>query len=129
MSFSYRPELADVIAVALTETGHEGKVYDITTPESVSMQELAQVATAVTGDRYTYEPISDSEWTKRWKAQGRPDWALESGQTSYAALRAGEFDVVSDDYEKVTGQKPKTIAQIIAAVADEMPLAATRRSP
>jgi NAD(P)H dehydrogenase (quinone) len=129
MSFSYRAELADVIAVALTETGHEGKVYNITTPESVSMLELAQIASEVTGDRYTYEPISDTEWIKRWKAQGRPDWSLEAGQTSYEAMRAGEFDIVSDDYEKVTGQKPKTIAQIIAAVADEMPLAASHRSP
>ena len=127
MSFSYRPELADVIAIALTETGHDGKVYNITTPESVSMQELAQIATEVTGDPYAYGPIPDAEWIKRWKAQGRPEWALESGQTSYEAMRAGEFDVVSDDYEKVTGQKPKAIAQIIAAVADEMPLAARRR--
>jgi NAD(P)H dehydrogenase (quinone) len=126
MSFSYRPELADVIAVALTETGHEGKVYDITTPESVSMRELAQIATQVTGDQYTYDPISDREWIERWKAEGRPDWALESGQTSYEAMRAGEFDIVSDDYQKVTGQKPKTIAEIIAAVSDEMPLAASR---
>jgi NAD(P)H dehydrogenase (quinone) len=129
MSFSYRTELADVIAVALTETGHEGRVYNITTPESVSMQELARIATQVTGNRYRYEPISDAEWIKRWEAQGRPDWALEAGQTSYEALRAGEFDVVSDEYEKITGHKPKTIAQIIAAVADEMPLAAARRSP
>lgn len=129
MSFSYRAELADVIAVALTEPGHEGKVYNITTPESVSMQELAQIASEVTGAHYSYEPISDAEWIKRWKAQGRPDWALESGQTSYAALRSGEFDVVSDDYEKVTGQEPKHIAQIIAAVSDEMPLAASRQSP
>jgi len=126
MSFSYRPELADVIAVALTGTGHEGKVYNITTPESVSLQELSQIATEVTGDRYSYAPISDAEWIERWKAQGRPDWALEAGQTSYEALRAGEFDIVSDHYEKVAGQKPKTIAQIIAAVADEMPVASSR---
>jgi uncharacterized protein YbjT (DUF2867 family) len=128
MSFSYRPELADVTALALTETGHNGKVYNITTPESVSMEELAQIATRVTGDRYRYEPISDGDWLTRWRAQGRPDWALEAGQTSYEALRAGELDVVSDDYLKVTGRMPATIAEIIAARADEMPLAAKRRS-
>jgi uncharacterized protein YbjT (DUF2867 family) len=128
MSFSYRPELADVIAVALTEPGHEGKVYNITTPDSVSMQELSQIATEVTGDRYAYAPISDSDWIARWKAQGRPDWAIEAGQTSYEALRAGELDVLSGDYERITGQKPKTIAQIIEAVSDEMPLAAANRS-
>ena len=128
MSFSYRTELADAIAVALTEPHHEGKIYNITTPESVSMSELAQIASEVTGDAYRYEPISDSEWIKRWKAQGRPDWALEAGQTSYEAMRAGEFDVVSDDYEKVTGRKAATITRIVRQIADEMPLSATRSS-
>jgi len=123
MSFSYRPELADVIAVALTKPGHDGKIYNITTPESVSMRELAQIATRVTGEAYGYEPISDAEWVTRWKAQGRPEWALEAGLTSYEALRAGELDVVSDDYEKVTGRKAATIAQVITELADEMPLA------
>lgn len=128
MSFSYRQELADVIALTLTRPGHELRTYNITTPESVSMHELAQIATDVTGDNYRYNQISDDEWIERWKAQGRPDWALEAGQSSYAALRAGELDVVSDDYERVTGRKPASIAEIIGTLASEMPLAA-RRSP
>ena len=49
MSFSYRPELARAIAVTLTEPGHEGKVYDIVTPQAVSMRELAEIAWAVSG--------------------------------------------------------------------------------
>jgi len=123
MSFSYRSELADVIAAALTDPGHEGRIYNITTPESVSMRELAQIASKVTGESYGYAPISDDEWIERWRAQGRPEWALEAGLTSYEALRAGELDVVSGDYEKVTGRKAATIAQVITELADEMPLA------
>jgi uncharacterized protein YbjT (DUF2867 family) len=125
MSFSYRPELADVIAAALTKPGHEGKIYNITTPDSASMRELAQIASKVTGESYGYEPISDAEWIERWKAQGRPEWALEAGQASYEALRAGELDVVTDDYKKVTGRQAATIAQVIAELADEMPLASS----
>ncbi len=123
MSFSYRPELADVIALTLTGPVHRGKIYNITTPESVSMRELAQIASRVTGEAYRYEAISDAEWIERWKAQGRPEWAVEAGQTSYEALRAGELDVVSTDYEKVTGRKAASIAEIITELADEMPLA------
>jgi NAD(P)H dehydrogenase (quinone) len=123
MSFSYRPELADVIAATLTDPGHEGRIYNITTPDSVSMRELARIASKVTGESYEYAPISDEEWIERWKAQGRPEWALEAGLTSYEALRAGELDVVSGDYEKVTGRKAATIEQVITELADEMPLA------
>jgi len=92
------------------------------------MAELAHIATEVTGDPYRYEPISDDEWLERWRSQGRPDWALEAGKSSYEALRAGELDVVSDDYRKVTGRVPATIAQVIAALAGEMPFAANRKS-
>ncbi len=125
MSFSYRPELADVIAAVLSKPGHEGRIYNITTPDSASMRELAQIASQVTGENYRYEPISDDAWIERWKAQGRPDWAIEAGQTSYQALRAGELDVVSDDYEKVIGRNAATIAEVIAELADEMPLASS----
>ncbi len=125
MSFSYRPELADVITATLTEPVHAGKIYNITTPDSASMRELAQIASHVTGEEYGYQPISDDEWIARWKAQGRPDWALEAGLTSYEALRAGELNVVSDDYKKVTGRKARTITQVIAELADEMPLASS----
>jgi hypothetical protein len=52
----------------------------------------------------------------------------EAGLTSYKALRAGELDVVSDDYEKITGRKAATIARVIAELAGEMPLAASAAS-
>jgi len=129
MSFSYRPEIAEAIAVVLTEQGHEGEVYDITTPESVSIADLARIASEVTGAAYRYEPSSDEDWLERWRAQGRPDWSLEAGLTSYEALRAGEFDVVSDDYRKLTGHKPATIAEVIAQRAEQMPLPPAHAPP
>jgi NAD(P)H dehydrogenase (quinone) len=122
MSFSYRPELARAIAVALTEPGHEGKVYDIVTPESVSMRELAEIAWAVSGQNYRYAPTSDTWWEERWRARGKEPWAIEAGLTSYAALRGGEFDVVSGDYRALTGEDPLSVSDIAGLVADRLPL-------
>jgi len=122
MSFSYRPELARAIAVALTEPGHEGKTYDIVTPQSVSMRELAEIAWAVTGQNYRYAPTSDAWWEERWRARGKEPWAIEAGLTSYAALRAGEFDVTSDDYRNLTGEDPLSVSDIAGLLADHLPL-------
>ena len=122
MSFSYRPELARAIAVTLTEPGHEGKTYDIVTPQSVSMRELAEIAWAVTGQNYRYAPTSDAWWEERWRARGKEPWAIEAGLTSYAALRAGEFDVTSDDYRALTGEDPLSVSDIAGLVADRLPL-------
>jgi NAD(P)H dehydrogenase (quinone) len=122
MSFSYRPELADVIATTLAQPGHEGKVYDITTPEAVSLGQLATIASDVTGDDYRYEPEDDAWWEARWRKKGKEQWGIDAGLTSYEALREGEFDIVTNDYRTITGRDPLTIAQIIQLHAAEMPL-------
>jgi NAD(P)H dehydrogenase (quinone) len=125
MSFSYRPELATAIAVTLTEEGHENRIYNIVTPDSVTMAELAEAAAQVTGDSYRWEPVDDDAWDVRWRAQGRTGWELEAGHTTYEALRRGEFDVVSDDYRQLTGKQPLTILEVIEQLADALPLART----
>ena len=55
IAFSYRPELAEAIAVTLTEPGHEGKTYNVVGPP-VGLAELAAIASEVTGAEYRYEP-------------------------------------------------------------------------
>ena len=60
-----------MIASVVTEPGHSGRIYNITTPESVSMEEPAKAASGMTGDRYRYEPISDAKWIERWR-KARP---------------------------------------------------------
>jgi NAD(P)H dehydrogenase (quinone) len=116
MSFTYRPELAEAIAVVLTEPGQEGRVYDITTADAVTMAELAEVAAAVTGEPFSWSPTPDSGWERRWRAAGREDWRIEAGLTSYAALRKGELDVVSDDFRQLAGRAPLTIREIAERV-------------
>jgi len=115
MSFSYRPELAAAIAVTLTEPGHEGRTYDITTPESVTLAELAESAAEATGRPHRYEPGTDEDWLARW--EGREAWRIEAGLSSYAALRAGELDVVTDDYRMLTGRDPLPLHEIARRAA------------
>jgi uncharacterized protein YbjT (DUF2867 family) len=121
VAFSYRPELAEAIAVALIEPGHVG-VLNIGTPESVTLAELARIASDVTGDAYRYEPLAPEAWKAKRVALGRKDWEVEAGLSSYEAVRAGEFDVVTDDYHRLTGKQPLTVRELIERQLDEMPL-------
>ena len=127
--FSYRPELAEAIAVTLTEEGHAGKVYNVVGPEAVTIAELAAIASAVTGDEYGYEAIDDDAWQEKRRALGRKEWQIEAGLSSYQALRAGEFDVPSDDYRALTGREPLTVAEVIAGHLTEMPLSPGAQPP
>jgi NAD(P)H dehydrogenase (quinone) len=122
MSFSYRPELAAAITAVLIGPALERNVYDITSPEAVTLDELARIASEVTGDDYRYEPKDDAEWEAGWRARGLAEWRIEAGLSSFASLRAGELDVVSDDYHAITGREPLTLAEVISRHASELPL-------
>ena len=121
ISFSYRPELAEAIAVVLTEPVHEQASYDIV-GQPVSIGDLARTASEVTGREYRYEPSPRKEWEKRWRARNKEEWAIEAGLTSFDAQLAGEFDVASTDFRSLTGREPLTVAEVIARHIDEMPL-------
>jgi uncharacterized protein YbjT (DUF2867 family) len=122
VNFSYRPELARAIAVTLTEPGHKGMVYDIVGPQSVTLTQLAQIASDVTGASYRYEPSTRDEWEKRWRARDKPAWEIEAGLTSFDCHCNGELDVVSDDYRRLTGRAPLTVGEVMTRHVSEMPL-------
>jgi uncharacterized protein YbjT (DUF2867 family) len=128
ISLSYRPELAEGIAVLLADPAHDRRqVVTITGPESFSLAELAATASEVTGDGYRYEPLGRDDWVAYRRSLGRPEWSIEAGITYYDAVARGEMDVVSHDYEALTGAAPRSIRQVIELERERMPLARGRR--
>ena len=122
LTFSYRPELAEAIAVTLTEEGHEGRIYNVVGPEPASMSRLAEIASQVTGRTYRYEPPDREEWKAERLARGRDEEELEATLSSFDAQRLGELDIVSGDFRAITGRDPLTLAGVISELLDEMPL-------
>ena len=122
MSFTYRPELAEATATVLVEPGHEGRVYDVVTADSVSMPELAATAGELTGDDYRYDPYPDAWWEDRWRSRGGGAWRVEAGLTSYEALRSGELDVVTDDFERLTGRPARSVRDVLELLRNRLPL-------
>jgi len=123
ISLTYRPELAEAIAVLLADASHDGRrVATITGPESFTLAELAAAATEVTGDTYRYEPLDREEWIAYRRSIGRPEWSIEAGYSYYDGIRRGEADVVTDDYRELTGNAPRSIRDVIALHRNAMPL-------
>jgi uncharacterized protein YbjT (DUF2867 family) len=128
VSFSYRPELGDAIATLLVEPEHDGReIVTITTQEAVSLDGLAALASEVTRDAYRYEPLPRDEWLDYRRSLGRPEWSVEAGISYYDGVARGEADVVSDDYEQLTGTRPLGVRDLLELCRDEMPLARAER--
>jgi NAD(P)H dehydrogenase (quinone) len=103
-----RDDVAASAAAVLTGSGHEGRTYDLTGPETFSLAEAA----AALGASYVDE--TDEEAYASRASYGAPDWEVEGWVSSYQAIRDGSLDVVSEDVLRLTGRAARGLAEYLA---------------
>ncbi len=113
-----RDDLSLSAATVLAQPGHENRVYTETMEAALTCDDIAAVMSEVFSKPIRYEAVPSGEWaqymTDHW---GVP---LELSKSSIGTMRAienGEFDIVSHDYEKITGRKPQTMQEFLQGVA------------
>jgi uncharacterized protein YbjT (DUF2867 family) len=108
-----RSDVARLAAVLLMEPGHEGQVYDVSGPHGIDLSETARILTKATRRAITYYPETLEE--ARAARAGHPDWLIDGWIGSYLMLETGEASVTSHTIEHLTGQRPMTLSQFLAA--------------
>ncbi|HEY6709480.1 MAG TPA: SDR family oxidoreductase [Actinomycetota bacterium] len=109
-----RDDIADV-AVAVLEDGggHDGRTYDMTGPEALTMAEVAEELSRVAGRPITYQNETLEEAYASRASYGAPDWEVAGWVTTYAAIANGDLDKVSDDVARVAGHPPVSLAEFL----------------
>lgn len=109
----------DVARVATTIIGdpaaHDGRTYDLTGPDRVSMADAAAILSrrAARPIPYIAETLEEA-YASRAKYDA-PDWEVRGWVTSYAAIAEGELDVVNDNVEAITGSRAVGIEEWLEA--------------
>jgi uncharacterized protein YbjT (DUF2867 family) len=111
-----RDDIADA-AVAVLLQDHAGRTYDLTGPAAVTLHEIAADIAAATGVAVSYQPETVAEAYASRAHYGAPDWEVEGWVTSYAAIGAGELDVVTNDVHQLTGHTPLSMPEYLRADA------------
>ena len=99
-------DLAEVSIAVLTTSGHEGKTYPLTGPESLSMAEVAEKLSAVTGKTVRYVDVPPEEANKARLAAGMPPYLAEGLDELFAERRKGKESRVWPTIEEVFGLQP-----------------------
>jgi len=108
-----RADVARLAAVLLTEPGHEGQIYDVSGPHAIDLHETARILTKATRRAITYHAETPDE--ARASRAGNPDWLVEGWIGSYLMLDTGEGSVTSHTIEHLTGRRPMTLPEFLAA--------------
>jgi uncharacterized protein YbjT (DUF2867 family) len=115
-----RDDVADALVAVLTGDGHEGAVYELTGPESLSFQEAADLMSQASGKTIGFynEPLQEA-----FESRMDPDvedWMIDAWVTTYLAVARGEFDLVTDDVQQLTGHAPASLTQVLARYPDSL---------
>jgi uncharacterized protein YbjT (DUF2867 family) len=115
-----RDDIADVITVALTGHGHEGRTYDVTGAELITMQDVAAELSRVTRRQIRFENETLEQARESRRPSGAADWEIEGWVTTYAAIDAGELAVLSEAVEELTGHEPKRVGDWLRENPDSL---------
>ena len=89
-------DVADVATAVLREpAGHQGATYELTGPEALTLDEVAETITRVTGRQVRYEPETLEQAYASRADYGAPPWQVEAWVSTYTAIAAGELERVS----------------------------------
>jgi uncharacterized protein YbjT (DUF2867 family) len=103
-------DVADVAVVVLTDHDHDGRTYDVTGPVAQSMVEIADELALATGRPVSYSARTPEEDRASPSGSGAADWQIEAAVSRFAAIAAGEMDIVSDTVARLTGHDSQTFS-------------------
>jgi NAD(P)H dehydrogenase (quinone) len=115
-----RDDIADVAVALLLDEGerHDGRTYDMTGPEALSMAEIAEVLSRFAGRPIAYHAETLEEAYASRASYGAPDWEVDGWVTTYVAIANGDLAGVSDDVALVAGHPPMSLAELLRANPD-----------
>jgi uncharacterized protein YbjT (DUF2867 family) len=102
-------DIADVLAAALLEPGHDGRVYELTGPEPLSYAQVTALLSRLLGKTVSYVPVPDHAAYQAITGMGMDAayaWALV---TLNQAVRRGLADTTTHTVDLVAGHPARTM--------------------
>ena len=111
-------DIADAAVTVLRDpAAHAGATYELTGPEALTMTEVAETITAVTGRPVSFANETLAEAYASRASYGAPDWQVDAWVSTYTAIAAGELATVSTAVADLTGHPARTLAQVVEGTA------------
>lgn len=115
VSWTAHADLAEVAAAVLAQPGRfEGPTPPLTAQEALDLDDIAAIATKLTGRDVRRERISDAEMEARLTGQGLPAPAVRISLGMFRASRAGEFAAVDPTLPVLIGRPTTSLSQMLA---------------
>ncbi len=99
-------DIAAVAATALTQEGHAGQTYTLTGDELLTTKQQVEILAGVLNRTIEYVEITPEEAAQDALARGMDQVSVAAIRDITEVARADGMAIITDDVERVTGQKP-----------------------
>lgn len=101
-------DIAEVAVAALTESGHEGKIYELTGPQALTHAEMAEGLSEALGRRVEFVDIPPEAMREALVGVGLPVWQADGLVEDYAHYRRGEAAAATSGVRDAIGKEPRS---------------------
>ena len=112
-------DIGEVAAKILSEGGHEGKVYTLTGPTTISFHDVAEALSEVLGKEVSYVAIPLEKAKEAMLNMGIPEWTADALNEYAKAHSQGYSDFTTEEVEQLTGH-PATSYKKFASDFEQM---------
>ena len=107
-------DVARAVAVILDDPApHIGHIYNLTGPESADLDQYARAFSEALGRTIRYRDVPTSEWSEKLRTAGVPGHVVHHLTVMTELHKQGRYDRMSEDYRKLTGETPTSMAEFV----------------
>jgi NAD(P)H dehydrogenase (quinone) len=110
-----REDCALAIAAALASDATESAIYTLTGSTSLTIEDVASVVSKVTDRPLEVVQVNDEQFAAGLTGAGLPKFVVDMLVSADANTRAGKFDILTNDFNKLTGKEPQTVRAFFEA--------------
>jgi uncharacterized protein YbjT (DUF2867 family) len=111
-------DLADVATAALTEPGHEGRLYEVTGPRLLTFGEAVAAIAQATDRDVRYVPVTTEEFAAGAIAEGVPEEVANALAEVFDTVLDGRNAYVTDGVRRALGREPRDFCAFARAAAE-----------
>lgn len=115
-ALTLRDDMAEAVANVLMAEGHANKEYSFSNTENVSIGEVAKALSEVVGKEIPYVSPSTEVYVETLTNANVPAEFVGMFAGFSEAIKQGEFEVESSDFENILGRKPTSVKQYLSMV-------------
>jgi uncharacterized protein YbjT (DUF2867 family) len=104
-------DIADVVVAALTEPGHERKLYEVTGPRLMTFDEAVGEISEASGRDVRYVPISGEAYHEALLEAGLPVDLADFLSDLFATIFDGRNEYVADGVQQALGRPPRDFTE------------------